>query len=70
LTEIVMRDAQEKGEPTSAGEYNAPDVIRSLRGVVDSTEDREQLRRIDSQLRHLLVQIKNKMGIRGRVRSR
>jgi hypothetical protein len=46
--------------------YNERDLIRSLLASVESTEDRERLRWLDSQLRQLSALVRNKMGLRGR----
>jgi hypothetical protein len=53
-----------------AREYNDRDALLALRAAVEAIDDREQLRRIDSQLLQLSAQIKSKMGVRGRRRSR
>lgn len=44
--------------------YNGRDAVKLLRGFVDGTNDRDELRVIDSQLRQLLSKIREKM--RGR----
>jgi hypothetical protein len=48
--------------------YNGRDAVKTLRGFVNSTNDRDELRLIDSQLRRLLAQIKEKMTGRRRPR--
>ena len=48
--------------------YNGRSIVRELRGFVDSTNDRDELRLIESQLRQLLAQIKRQMTGRRRPR--
>lgn len=48
--------------------YNGRDAVRLLRASVEATDNREELRLIDSQLRQLLRQVRDKM--RGHKASR
>lgn len=63
-----MKADKNHARTEAARVYNGRDVVRELRGVVDSTNDRDDLRLIDSQLTQLRRQIREKM--RGRKASR
>lgn len=52
-------ERKEHGAPTQG--YNGRDAVKFLRGFVDTTNDRDELRVIDSQLRQLLARIREKM---------
>jgi hypothetical protein len=55
---------ERKEHAAPAQGYNGRDAVRLLRASVDATDDRAELRVIDSQLRQLLSKIREK--IRGR----
>lgn len=54
-------ESKEKVSSRGAQGYNGRSAVRELRGLVDSTDDRDELRVIDSQLRQLLSKIREKM---------
>lgn len=56
-----MKREEDQTRAATERVYNGRDVVRELRGFVDSTDDRDELRVIDSQLRQLLAQIREKM---------
>jgi hypothetical protein len=66
----VKDDAQNVGVVEAERAYNGRDALLALRATVEATNDRAELRRIDAQLLQLSKQIKGKMGVRGRRRSR
>jgi hypothetical protein len=55
-----VSDKRKERAATTQG-YNGRDAVRLLRASVDATEDRDELRVIDSQLRQLLARIREKM---------
>lgn len=66
----MKQGAQNNDVTVAERAYNDRDAMLALRSVVESTDDRDELRRIDAQLLQLSKQIKNKMGSRGRRRFR
>jgi hypothetical protein len=62
-----VSDERKEHAATAQG-YNGRDAVRLLRASVDATDDRDELRVIDSQLRQLLARIRDKMTGRRRPR--
>jgi hypothetical protein len=62
-----MSDERKEHAAPAQG-YNGRDAVKLLRGFVEGTNDRDELRVIDSQLRQLLAKIREKM--KGRRRPR
>jgi hypothetical protein len=59
-----MSESKRPADPEQG--YNGRDAVKLLRGFVDETNDRDELRVIDSQLRQLLTRIREKMKGRRR----
>jgi hypothetical protein len=63
-----MKAGENQARETTERGYNGRDAVRILRASVEATNNREELRLIDSQLTQLLRQVREKM--RGRKASR